>query len=140
MKREEKDWQPHSIELQMRGYAAAPLDGEPITLLWAKGRVQMDNGDWRDVETRVGCRWDKRFQPPEDIAYPPVVGPGRTVEIEWNFRVRALRTDDFPGSAIKPQKIIGADVIIVDQLQRPYPAISTVDFGPVMLVDQIPRD
>ena len=44
-----------------------------------------------------------------------------------------------PGEAIKPEKIIGSDLIIVDQLQRPYPAISTVDFGPVMLVDQIPK-
>ena len=39
----------------MRAFAAAPVDGEPITLLWAKGHVKMDDTDWQDVASRVGC-------------------------------------------------------------------------------------
>lgn len=140
MKREVKEWHPHMIELRARGYAAAPATGEPITLLRAKGRVRLDDGEWEEVDAAVGQHWDPRFPAPDDFNYPPVVNPGRTIEIEWSFHVHAPHADGIPGAVIQPNGAEAEAVEIIDQLQRSYQAgDGRIDYGGVMAVDEIPR-
>lgn len=141
MRREAKEWHPHMIQLKADGYAAAPATGEPVTLMWARGKVQLDDGDWEDVEARIGQKWDKRLAPPEDFNYPPIVKAGKTIEIDWSFHVHAPTTEEFPGAVIQPRTARAKDVVVVDQLGRSYPADKgTIDYGPCMWMDHFHYD
>ncbi len=129
---------PPLVTLHARFWGHVAPSSDPVTLLSARLDPVVD-GSPQDRLVSPVSQYIEKGTLPDDYAYPPVVQPGQTVELEATFHFQAHRLGDtlpeFPessfmrGQYVQPRSVRG-QLTVIDQLKRPHDA-GEVDFrGP----------